>query len=82
MVLDDWMPYVLIVTKVLLVFVSVVFFISGLDDFFVDMFHIVRSLYRRLFVMRRYSPLTEKQLLDPPEQADRRHGSRAGTNPP
>lgn len=68
MVPDDWMPYILIVTKVLLVFVSIVFFISGLDDFFIDLFHIVRSLYRRLFVMRRYSPLTEKQLLDPPEK--------------
>ncbi len=62
------MPFVLIVTKVLLVFVSVVFFISGLDDFFVDMFHMVRSLYRRLFVMPRYSRLTEKQLLGPPEK--------------
>ena len=62
------MPYVLIVTKALLVFVSVVFFVSGLDDFFVDMFHMARSLYRRLFVMPRYSPLTEKQLVDPPEK--------------
>lgn len=62
------MPYVLLVTKILLVFVSVVFFISGLDDFFVDMFHIVRSVYRRFVVMRRYRPLTEKQLLEQAEK--------------
>lgn len=68
MVLDDLMPNILIITKVLLVFVSVVFFISGLDDLFVDIFHIIRSLYRRFFVMPRYCPLTEKQLLHPPEK--------------
>jgi len=66
--LDFWMPYVLLVTWVLLVFVSVVFFISGLDDFFVDLYYMIRSSYRRMFVLPKFSPLTEKALLAPPEQ--------------
>ncbi len=68
MALDPWMSYVLLVTWVLLVFVSIVFFLSGLDDFFVDLFYIFRSSYRRMFVLRKDSPLTEKQLTDAPEK--------------
>jgi len=62
------MPYVLLATWVLLVFVSVVFFVSGLDDFFVDLLYMFRSLYRRMFVLPKFSPLTEKQLQGLPEK--------------
>ena len=62
------MSYLLLITYYLLVFVAIVFFVSGLDDFFVDLYYLFRALYRRLFVIRKYSPLTEKQLLDHEEK--------------
>ena len=62
------MSYLLLITYCLLVFVAIVFFISGLDDFFVDLYYLFRALYRRLFVLPKYSPLTEKQLLDQEEK--------------
>ncbi len=68
MALDVLMPYVLLVTWVLLVFVSIVFFVSGLDDFFVDLFYIFRSSYRRLFVLRKYTSLTETHLMAVPQK--------------
>ena len=46
----------------------VIFFISGLDDLFIDIYYGLRSLYRRLFILRKYPPLTEVQLLAPPEK--------------
>ena len=49
MVLDLVMPYVLPATRCLPVFVSVVFFISGFDDFFIDTIYIIRAFYRRLY---------------------------------
>lgn len=66
---SDVIVFLLIGLKGLLIFVAVVFFISGLDDFFVDIYHAIRSLYRRLFVLPKYSPLTERKLLSRPEQA-------------
>jgi adsorption protein B len=42
--------------------------VSGLDDFFIDAFYLLRSLYRRLFVTRRYPPLTEEHLRLPQEK--------------
>jgi adsorption protein B len=67
--LSDSIAYFLVFVKCLLIFVATVFFISGLDDFFIDVFYIVRGLYRRLFVMPRYQPLTEEHLMLPREQA-------------
>lgn len=63
MFLDFLMPYILLATWCLLVFVSIVFFISGLDDFFIDIVYILRASYRRFFVLPKYRPLTEKQLM-------------------
>jgi adsorption protein B len=51
-----------------LAFVALAFFFSGLDDFFIDLFYIVRSTYRRLFVLPKFQPLTEEHLLLPGEQ--------------
>jgi adsorption protein B len=62
-------PYVLVVAKGILAFVAVIMLVSGLDDFFFDIYYAVRSLYRRLFVLRKYRPLTEEDLLRPTEQA-------------
>ncbi len=68
MSLDVWIPYLLLGVKALLYVVSIVFFLSGLDDFFIDLYHLVRRMYRKLFVMRKYHPLSEDHLLLPNEQ--------------
>src|SRR5262245_61239988 len=65
---DELFPYYLVVVKALLVLVSVVFILSGLDDLFIDLFYFVRSVYRWLVVMRKYKPLTVDQLMIPKEQ--------------
>jgi len=66
MVLDLVMPYVLLVTWCLLVFVSVVFFISGFDDFFIDTIYIFRAFYRSLYqdYARTYMEAEEPESLD------------------
>lgn len=68
----DWSVLVadgLVACKVLLAAVAMVFLVSGLDDLFIDLTYAVRSLYRRVFVMPRYAPLTEAALRELPEQA-------------
>ncbi len=62
MSLVELFPYLLVLAKVLLYGVAVVFFISGVDDLFIDIYYGIRSLYRRLFILRKYRPLTEEQL--------------------
>lgn len=61
-------PYLLVACQVLLVFAALVFFVSGLDDFLIDVVHGIRSAYRRLFVYRTRERLTEEQLLSKSEQ--------------
>ncbi len=61
-------PYLLLLVKGALILVAVVFFLSGLDDFFIDLVHIFRSLYRRWFVLPKHPALTEEHLLLPKEQ--------------
>ena len=62
------LPYILVSLKVLLILTSIVFLVSGVDDFFIDAWFIVRSFYRKVFIYRRYAPLQEAQLLQHPEQ--------------
>ncbi|MFW6127525.1 MAG: DUF4434 domain-containing protein [Thermodesulfobacteriota bacterium] len=62
------MPYLFVFLKGLLWFVALVFFLSGLDDCFIDLYYAVRSVHRRLFVLPKYRPLTETQLLALAEQ--------------
>lgn len=52
----------------LVVIVAVGFFISGLDDFFVDIYYYLYRLYRRLFIERRFPKLTEEDLRKIPEK--------------
>lgn len=68
MELWEMMPYVLVLMKALLIFTSVIFLISGVDDLFIDVWFFIRSLYRRIFIYSRYAPLREEQLLERPEQ--------------
>lgn len=64
----DLFPYVLVASKAILYVVAVVFFISGIDDLFIDCYYGIRSLYRRIFILPKYRPLTEEQLLQVSEQ--------------
>lgn len=65
---SDLIPYLLLGIKVLLYLVAIIFFLSGLDDFFIDLYDFFRRTYRRLFVMPKYERLTENHLLRPEEQ--------------
>ena len=67
--LEELFPYYLVAVKLLLVAVSAVFIVSGLDDLFIDVYYIIRATYRRFFVMPKHQPLTAEQLLVPKEQA-------------
>lgn len=66
--LSEWVSYLLVMMKGILIFVSVVFFLSGIDDLFIDAWYVVRSLYRRIFIMPHHQALNTEQLLAKPEQ--------------
>jgi adsorption protein B len=65
---SDLIPYLLISVKLLMILVSAVILLSGLDDLFIDICYGLRSLYRRVFVLPRYRSLSEQDLLGCPEQ--------------
>ena len=65
---SDFIPYLLISVKLLMILVSTVILLSGLDDLFIDICYGLRSLYRRVFVLPRYRSLSEQDLLGCPEQ--------------
>lgn len=65
---SEWVSYLLLLMKGLLVFVSIVFLISGLDDLFIDLWYGIRSVYRHFFILPKYQPLSTEQLLAKPEQ--------------
>ena len=52
----DFFPYLLVIAKALLYGVAVVFFISGIDDLFIDLYYGIRSLYRHIFILPKYRP--------------------------
>lgn len=64
----DLFAVLLVCAKVLMTAVGIVFFISGIDDLFIDLVFIFRSAYRKWFVLPKHQPLTESQLLSKPEQ--------------
>ncbi|GJL73390.1 MAG: hypothetical protein NMNS01_25890 [Nitrosomonas sp.] len=66
--LNENIPYLLVAMQLLMAFVCIIFFISGLDDLFIDLYFWIRRFYRKFFVMTKYQPLTERQILDKPEQ--------------
>lgn len=61
-------PFLAALLKALIVVLVPVFLVSGLDDFFIDVFYGVRSLYRRIFVLRKADRLTVEDLRSPPEK--------------
>jgi adsorption protein B len=68
MTFPDALAIVLLCTKALLALVGVVFLVSGSDDLFIDLYHLARATYRRLFVVRNAAPLSVDRLCDKPEQ--------------
>ena len=57
------------VLKWLTIIVAIGFFLSAIDDVFVDLYYLIWQLYRRLFVMRHYKPLHEEDLRTVPEKS-------------
>lgn len=64
----DLFAFFLVFAKILMIVVGICFFISGLDDLFIDACFVVRSVYRKYFVLPKYPALTEKKLLSQPEK--------------
>jgi adsorption protein B len=64
----DWLAGLLMLTKVLMVTVGIIFLISGMDDLFVDLVFVARSIYRKYAILSKYPRLTERQLFARPEQ--------------
>ncbi len=62
------MPYVLLCLQLLLIGLGVIFLLSGIDELFIDIVYILRQIYLHLHIRRRFPPLTEAQLLTPPEK--------------
>lgn len=65
----DVMALLLVLAQALMIGVGCVFLFSGLDDLFIDICYFTRSIYRRLFVLPKYRPLSEETLRNKPEQA-------------
>jgi adsorption protein B len=64
----DFFAFYFLALKVLLAVVATLIFLSGLDDFFIDLYFIGRALYRRLFILPRITPMTRADLETSAEQ--------------
>ncbi|MEH4088176.1 hypothetical protein POX41_24315, partial [Escherichia coli] len=51
--------------KVIAITLAVIMFISGLDDFFIDVVYWVRRIKRKLSVYRRYPRMSYRELYKP-----------------
>ena len=54
--------WLLLSAQMLLGFIGVIFLLSGLDDLFIDLNFLFRSLYRKLFVLPKYKKLSPEEL--------------------
>jgi adsorption protein B len=66
--LIDLFALLLVFAKLLVAVVGATFFVSGIDDLFIDLVFVARSIYRRLFVLPKHEPLSESKLLEKREQ--------------
>ncbi|ADJ29585.1 glycosyl transferase family protein [Nitrosococcus watsonii] len=64
----DLFAYVFVAMQVLLTVICIIFFISGIDDLFIDLCYWTRAFYRRVFIIPKIQPLTEDKLLNTPEK--------------
>ena len=62
MLLVDIIAHYVFFIKTLLILTAVFIIISGLDDLFIDFIYWSRTLYRTVFVHRKYKPLDVEQL--------------------
>jgi bacteriophage N4 adsorption protein B len=64
----DQIALLLVIAKILLMVVGFIFLISGLDDLFIDICYVLRSVYRKIAVLPKHKSLTEEQLQNHPEK--------------
>jgi adsorption protein B len=62
------MPYILLALQLLLIVLGCVFLVSGLDELFIDVIYFFRKAYLVFVIRRKYPPLTEEKMLEPPEK--------------
>lgn len=66
--LEDTLPYLLVTTKALIISVCIVFLISGIDDFFIDVCYFAKRLFPRLGTAGNAIPLTEDRIREAAEK--------------
>lgn len=64
----DYISFYWLIIKLLTFFTVIVLFISGLDDFFVDVYYWIREIYRKIFIRSKYPPLPVEKLLEKEEK--------------
>jgi adsorption protein B len=67
MELVDYIALYWLIIKLITYFTVSVLFISGIDDFFIDIFYWLRKLYRIIFIRTKYPPLPVEKLLEKDE---------------
>ncbi len=65
---EDTFPYFLVATKALIVAVSVIFLVSGLDDLFIDLCYMGKRLFRRFTACSSDIALDEARVMRAPEK--------------
>ena len=58
-----------LVLKIVFILIALIFVISGIDEFFIDLCYFFRETYRKIFITSHHKRLTEEQLLAKPEQS-------------
>jgi bacteriophage N4 adsorption protein B len=66
--LSDTIALLLVLAKAVMMIVAVVFFVSGVDDMFIDLCYFARGAYRRFFTVSKCPRLKEEDLLNKEEQ--------------
>src|ERR1700760_4581907 len=64
----DLLSTVVFVTQLLLVVLGTIFFLSGIDDLFVDLCYVAWRCYRRVRKPRDQAPITREKLMGRAEQ--------------
>lgn len=68
MELIDFLAYLLVFTQLMMLLAGIGFLISGLDDLFIDIVFVLRSLYRKSFLLSRFPKVGERHLNEMPEK--------------
>jgi adsorption protein B len=68
MELIDFLAYLLVITQLMMLVAGIGFLISGLDDLFIDIVFVLRSLYRKSFLLSRFPKIGEQRLNEVPEK--------------